>query len=194
MVALRRLVAVASWLDVLDVSIAEPGELGEQALTAAQTLVRTAFGDNFRAHDWAHAVEGVHVLVAEGGTLLAHAAVVARALRHDDQFFDTGYVEGVAVRGDQQGRGLGSLIMDHVESIVRTRHQIGALNAVDDAAPFYAARGWRLWTGPTEAETPDGVVDTYDGADRIFVLLPPSQPPLATTAPLVCDWRPGDLW
>lgn len=177
------------------VAICEPGELGQDDLDAAEALVQSAFGSSFRSHDWLHAAGGVHVLVTEGSTLLAHAAVVARTLRHDDEVFDTGYVEGVAVRGDRQGRGLGRVVMDHAESIVRARHQMGALNAVESAAPFYAGRGWRPWSGPTQADTPGGVVDTFDAADRIFLL--PAAPrlgDLVTTRPLTCDWRIGDLW
>ncbi|MCV7417482.1 GNAT family N-acetyltransferase [Mycolicibacterium litorale] len=179
---------------VLDVSIAEPGELNDATLEIAEALVRSAFGDDFRTHDWLHGVPGVHVLVTENGELLAHAAVVARELRQGNRVFDTGYLEGVAVRGDQQGRGLGRLVMDHAESIIRTRHQIGALNAVDDAASFYAARGWHPWSGPTGGQSPAGIIDTYDAADRIFVLMPGSHPPLRATEPLICDWRIGDLW
>ena len=179
---------------MVDVSIAGPGQLSASELETAQTLVQSAFGDGFRAHDWLHAIGGQHVLVTEEGILLAHAAVVARTLRHDDVCFDTGYVEAVAVRADHQGRGLGRLVMDQAESLIRACHQIGALNAVEDAAPFYASRGWLPWTGRTQADTPGGTVDTYDVADRIFLLPPASVPSLSPNRPLVCDWRIGDLW
>jgi aminoglycoside 2'-N-acetyltransferase I len=180
---------------VMDVLIAEPGELSERDLDTAGALVRSAFGDSFRPHDWLHGVDGVHVLVSEDDVLLAHAAVVTRTLRHDGGVFDTGYVEGVAVRADQQGRGLGRLVMDHTESVIQTRHAIGALNAVESAASFYASRGWKPWDGLTQADTPDGLVDTYDTADRIFLLAPASaQPGFAKSVPLICDWRLGDLW
>jgi aminoglycoside 2'-N-acetyltransferase I len=179
----------------MDVLIAERGELSQHELDTAEALVRSAFGDTFRAHDWLHGVHGVHVLVTEDGVLLAHASVVTRTLRHDGGVFDTGYVEGVAVRGDQQGRGLGRLVIDHTESIVRTRHAIGALNAVESAAPFYGSRGWKPWDGPTQADTPNGLVDTYDAADRIFLLTQANASPcFAKSTPLICDWRVGDLW
>jgi aminoglycoside 2'-N-acetyltransferase I len=180
---------------MVEVLIAEPGELSEAQLDTAETLVRSAFGPSFRSHDWLHAVEGVHVALTDGNALLAFAAVVARTLRHNDIALDTGYVEGVAVRADQQGRGLGRVVMDHAETIIRTRHQLGALNAVETAADFYAARGWQRWTGPTQAVGPAGVFDTYDAADRIYLLRPtsPAQP-LGTGTALICDWRPGDLW
>lgn len=180
---------------MVEVLIAEPGELSEAQLDAAETLVRSAFGPSFRPHDWLHAVQGVHVSLIDGETLVAFAAVVARTLHHSGDAFDTGYVEGVAVRADQQGRGLGRVVMDHAETIIHTRHQLGALNAVETAAGFYAARGWRPWTGHTQATSPEGVIDTYDAADRIYLLNPTEgNHSLDTGAALICDWRPGDLW
>ena len=83
--------------------------------------------------------------------------------------------------------------MEHAESVIRTRHQLGALNAVREASNFYAARGWELWDGPTHADTPAGIVDTHDPADRIF-LLPCRAITLDACHPLICDWRAGDLW
>lgn len=180
---------------MIDVLIAEPGELSPEVLDSGEVLVRSAFGDGFRTHDWLHGVDGVHVLITEDRELLAHSAVVPRTLRHAGDVFDTGYVEGVAVRGDQQGRGLGRLVMDHTEAIIRARHDLGALNAVESAAAFYAGRGWQLWDGPTQADTPDGLIDTYDADDRIFLLpMDTAARDLAKSVPLICDWRSGDLW
>jgi aminoglycoside 2'-N-acetyltransferase I len=86
--------------------------------------------------------------------------------------------------------------MDRAEAIIRTRHQLGALNAVETAADFYAARGWQRWTGPTQAAGPAGIVDTHDDADRIYLLHANSTQAqsLDTGTALICDWRPGDLW
>lgn len=180
---------------MVEVLIAEPGELGAAQLESAETLVRSAFGPSFRPHDWLHAIEGVHVVLTAGQSLVAFAAVVARTLHHNGIALDTGYVEGVAVRADQQGRGLGRILMDHAETVIRGRHQLGALNAVDTAADFYAARGWTPWTGHTQATGPAGVIDTYDATDRIYVLNPTEHDqPLDADAALICDWRPGDLW
>lgn len=175
------------------VSIAESGGLSERQLDAAQDLVRSSFGTSFRKHDWAHAVAGVHVMVWEGEFLVAHASVVPRTLWHDDEVFDTGYVEAVAVHCEARGSGLGAAVMNGAESIIRTRHELGALNAVQSAAAFYAARGWEPWAGPTQALTPDGLTDTYDVDDRIFVLSVGDRKPDAGGV-LTCDWRIGDLW
>lgn len=179
----------------MDVVIAEPSELTQQDLDTAEALVRAAFGDSFRTHDWLHGVDGVHVLITEESELLAHASVVTRSLRYGNGLFTTGYVESVAVRAEQQGRGLGRLVMDHAEAIIRAQHQLGALNAVESAAPFYAARGWRPWNGLTQADTPDGVVGTHHPDDRIFVLpMVDTGDRFPETSPLICDWRVGDLW
>ncbi|BBY64061.1 GNAT family N-acetyltransferase [Mycolicibacterium helvum] len=180
---------------MMDVVIAEAGELTARDMAAAEALVRAAFGDSFRAHDWLHGVDGVHVLITENADLLAHASVVTRTLRYGSASLTTGYVESVAVDIDQQGRGLGRLVMDHAEAIIRARHQLGALNAVESAAPFYAARGWQPWAGHTQADTPDGLVDTYHPDDRIFVLpTAGTRQQLCGSSPLICDWRVGDLW
>ncbi|OBC03439.1 hypothetical protein A5784_14570 [Mycobacterium sp. 852013-50091_SCH5140682] len=180
---------------MVEVLIAEPGELSGIQLSAAEMLVRSAFGASFRSHDWLHAADGVHVVVTDDRCLVAFAAVVARTLHHNGTAFNTGYVEGVAVRDDQQGRGLGRVVMDHAETIIHTRHQLGALNAVETAADFYASRGWQPWSGHTQAVGPAGVINTYDPADRIY-LLNPSDPDhtFNSETALICDWRAGDLW
>lgn len=178
---------------MVEVVLAEPSELPRAQFRAAESLVQDAFGIDFRTQDWTHAVDGVHVMVTDNDVLVAHASVVPRNLWHGDKKFDAGYVEGVAVRADQQGRGLGRVVMDHVESVIRTRHQLGALNALEAAADFYAARGWQPWTGPTAGQGQSGLIDTYSDKDCIFVL--PVQPThLDPTTALICDWREGDLW
>lgn len=136
------------------------------------------------------------MVLTEHQSLLAFAAVVPRTLRHDGRVLDTGYIEGVAVRADQQGRGLGGAVMTHAETIIRKRHHLGALNAVESAADFYAQRGWQPWTGHTQAVNPTGAtVDTYDDADRIYLLTTPQHAdPLNAQAALICEWRTGDLW
>ncbi len=58
--------------------------------------------------------------------------------------------------------------------------------------PFYSARGWRRWEGPTCALTPDGVVRTPDEDGGVFVL--PGDVPLDLSGTLTCDWRDGDVW
>ena len=71
-------------------------------------------------------------------------------------------------------------------------HRVRALGATDEGAGFYAARGWRLWRGPSSALTPAGVRRTPDddGCLHVFELAVP----LDLDGELTCDWRDGDVW
>jgi aminoglycoside 2'-N-acetyltransferase I len=74
-------------------------------------------------------------------------------------------------------------------------HQLGALNAVETAGAGYAARGWRPWTGHTQAAGPAGGIDTYAAADRTTLMYIADQgQPLDADTALSCEWRPADLW
>jgi aminoglycoside 2'-N-acetyltransferase I len=77
--------------------------------------------------------------------------------------------------------------MEALERLLRGAHDLGA-----PAAAFYAARGRRLWKGPTKALTPDGVVRTPEDDDRVHVLRVSA--PLDPYGALTCDWRDGELW
>jgi aminoglycoside 2'-N-acetyltransferase I len=69
---------------------------------------------------------------------------------------------------------------------------VGALGTTDEAARFYAARGWRQWKGPTSALTPAGIRRTEDADGGIFVL--PVAVSLDLSGALTCDWRDGEVW
>jgi aminoglycoside 2'-N-acetyltransferase I len=83
-------------------------------------------------------------------------------------------------------------MMAALERVVRGAYDLGALGATDQAAPLYAARGWKRWRGPAWALTPDGVVRTEDADGAIYVL--PGEVPLDLGGELTCDWRDGDVW
>ena len=87
----------------------------------ARAMVIDAFGGvpelEFTDADWEHALGGMHALICQHGALIAHAAVVQRRLLYRDTALRCGYVEGVAVREDCRGQGLGSALMDAVEQV-----------------------------------------------------------------------------
>jgi aminoglycoside 2'-N-acetyltransferase I len=155
-------------------------------------MVTTAFGGDFTANDWEHALGGMHALIWRHGAIIAHAAVVQRRLSYRGNALRCGYVEGVAVREDCRGQGLVHALLDGVEQVVRGAYQVGALSSSARARRLYAARGWLPWRGPTSVLAPTGPVRTPDDDGTIFVL--PVGFSLDTTADLMCDWRAGDVW
>ncbi|MET9296812.1 GNAT family N-acetyltransferase [Streptomyces sp. NPDC003077] len=175
-----------------DIRTAHTADLDPATLKAARTLLDEVFEGDMSDEDWEHALGGVHVLVREGGELIAHGSVVQRRLLHGGRALRCGYVEGVGVRADRRGQGHGAAVMAELERVVRGAYDLGALGAADDAADFYAARGWRLWQGPSSALTPTGLRRTPDEDGAIFVL--PVSAPLDLSGELTADWRDGDVW
>ncbi|MFH8567981.1 GNAT family N-acetyltransferase [Streptomyces sp. NPDC017993] len=174
-----------------EVRIAHTADLDAATLEAARTLLYDVF-DDMTEEDWEHALGGLHALVHEGGELIGHASVVQRRLLHGGRALRCGYVEGVGVRADRRGRGHGAAMMGALERVVRGAYELGALGASDEAADFYAARGWQVWRGPSWAFTPDGIRRTADEDGSLYVL--PGPVPLDLDGDLTCDWRDGDVW
>jgi aminoglycoside 2'-N-acetyltransferase I len=174
------------------VRVAHTADLSAGVLEAVRVLLEDAFDGDFGSCNWDHALGGMHALVLEDGAPVAHASVVQRRLLHGGRALRTGYVEGVAVRADRRGHGRGAAVMEEAERIIREGYELGALGTTEVALPFYAARGWQRWAGPTSALTPDGVVRTPDDDGGIFVL--PVTAELDLSAPLTCDWRDGEVW
>jgi aminoglycoside 2'-N-acetyltransferase I len=169
-----------------------------------------AFGGEFGDDDWENALGGLHVVLRDGGELVGHASVVQRRLVHDGRALRTGYVEAVAVRPDRRRgvegqrllggregaelvrRGVGSALMLSVERAVTAAYELGALSATEEALPFYAARGWQRWSGPTGTFGPAGVRLTPEEDGGVHLL--PVGVRLDPGLPLLCDWRNGDCW
>lgn len=172
--------------------VAHTAELDGATLAAVRALLEDVFAGDFDDHDFEHALGGVHALAYEGEALVAHASVIQRRLLHGGRALRCGYVEGVGVRADLRRRGHGAAVMAAVEDVIRRAYDLGALGATDEAIPFYAARGWQRWQGPTSALTPAGVVRTADADGAVYVL--PGTAPLDRSGELTCDWRDGDLW
>jgi len=174
------------------VRTAHTADLDRATLEAARALLDAAFAGEFDAHDWEHALGGVHALAYEDGELVGHASVVQRRLLHGGRALRAGYVEGAGVRPDRRRRGHGGVLMAAIERVVRGAYDLGALGATDAGARLYAQRGWRRWRGPTAALTPAGLRRTPDADGAILVL--PVAVPLDLDGELACDWRDGDLW
>jgi aminoglycoside 2'-N-acetyltransferase I len=174
-----------------DVRVAHTADLSPADLTAVRELLDAAFDGDFSDEDWDHTLGGVHALAWSGDVLVAHAAVVQRRFLYQGRALRTGYVEGVAVHADHRRQGLGAVVMGPVERVIGAAYDLGALSSSEIGIPFYEARGWRRWQGPTSALTPGGTTRTEDDDDSVYVLGATS---LDLTAPLTCDWRDGDVW
>jgi aminoglycoside 2'-N-acetyltransferase I len=177
---------------MIEPHIAHTADLDAATLKAARALLDAVFADEMTDHDWEHALGGMHAIVWEGEELIGHASVIQRRLLHGGRALRTGYVEGVAVRADRRRRGHAAAMMQALERVVRGAYELGALGATDEAADFYAARGWKLWQGPTSALTPTGIARTEEEDGCIYVL--PVAAPLDLSGELTCDWRDGDVW
>ncbi|MBA3489399.1 MAG: GNAT family N-acetyltransferase [Longispora sp.] len=175
-----------------DVLTAHTSQLDTKTLDAARALLFEAFHGDIDENDWEHSLGGIHALVWEGGELIGHGSVIQRRLIHNGQALRTGYVEGLGVRTDRQGRGHGAALMNALEHVIRGAYDIGALGASDEAISFYAARGWRLWQGQTSALTPNGIQHTPGEDGCIYVL--PLGISLDFSGEMTCDWRGGDVW
>jgi aminoglycoside 2'-N-acetyltransferase I len=176
---------------MVEIRTSHTADLDPSTLRATRALLYEVF-DDMTESDWEHCLGGVHALAWEDGQLVGHASVVLRRLLHHGRALRTGYVEGVAVRPDRQGRGIGGALMRPLERVVREAYELGALGASDAGAKFYQRRGWQPWQGLTYALTPSGFRRTEDDDDCVHVL--PVTAALDLTGTLTCDWRDGDVW
>jgi aminoglycoside 2'-N-acetyltransferase I len=170
-------------------------ELTNQEVEGIRAGLWAAFppGDEgFTEDDWQHALGGMHVVLDDDDGLIAHAAVVERELHVAGQPLRTGYLEAVATDPARQGRGYGTRVMTDADDYVRAQFELGALGT--GAHHFYERLGWRTWLGPASVRTSMGEVRTPDEEGYILVLETPTSPVLDLTAPISCEWRPGDVW
>jgi aminoglycoside 2'-N-acetyltransferase I len=165
-------------------------DLDAATLAAARALLDEVFAGELTDQDWEHSLGGIHALAYEGAELVGHAAVVQRRLIHRGQALRAGYVEGVGVSARHRRRGHASALMETLGRVIERAYDLGALGATDEAIPLYERHGWRRWTGPLSALTPDGLTPTPDEQGAVYVL----GEHLDFTAALTCDWRDGDVW
>ena len=89
--------------------------------------------------------------------MVAHGAVVPRTLVTGGRARRTGYVEGVATRGDRRGLGLATLVMPELGLVVEAGgYELGALSDGTGIPGFYQRLGWETWQGPTWVAGPEG--------------------------------------
>ncbi|MFI1994987.1 GNAT family N-acetyltransferase [Actinoplanes sp. NPDC020271] len=159
-----------------------------------RALLDEAFGGCFDDHDWNHSLGGQHILVSVDGTLIAHGSVVQRQFLHRGMSLRCGYVEAVAVQPAHRRRGCASAVTAEAERLIDHAYDLGALSASRAAGNLYRGRGWQPWPGGTAALTPSGVTRTPDDDGSTLIRRVPGGASLDEFAPIICDWRDGDVW
>ncbi|MFF7772801.1 GNAT family N-acetyltransferase [Streptomyces tanashiensis] len=177
----------------MTVRIAPTRELGAARLRSVREMLDAAFEGDFSDDDWDHTLGGVHAWIEDERGIVAHGAVVPRRPLHRGRSHRIGYVEGVAVREDLRRQGLGGAVMDGLERVIDGAYAYGALSASDEGAALYRARGWRIWEGRLEALGPAGIVHLAEDEGSVFLRPAGGLPLPDPAAPLVFDWRDGDV-
>jgi aminoglycoside 2'-N-acetyltransferase I len=171
-------------------------ELGRDEEASLRQLFDEAWGDDteggFTDQDWGHAVGGVHVIAEADGRIVAHASVVERDLHTAGHRLPTGYLEAVATRPSHQRQGLGSMVIGAAGEFIDRTYRLGAL--ATGVVGFYEQLGWVKGQGPTSVRAEAGDVRTAEEDGNVFVRLTPTSPELDLSAPISCEWRPGDVW
>ncbi|HZA27334.1 MAG TPA: GNAT family N-acetyltransferase [Actinomycetota bacterium] len=170
-------------------------DLSSKEVSILRELFEGAWADDsevFTDEDWEHALGGFHFILEDYGEIVAHASVVQRELHTAGHRLATGYVEAVATSPGRQRQGHGSALMKAVDDYIDGTFQLGALDTGRPA--FYRRLGWLLWKGPTLVRTDSGVIRTPEEDGSVLVRLTPTTPELDLSAPISCDWRPGDVW
>lgn len=165
------------------------GALSRDQLDTIVSLCTRAYDEDFASYvaSW---LGGEHVLLTDGGHLLAHALWIPRPLyREGLKPLVSAYVEAVATDPDHQGRGYAGVVMRAVGDAVQT-FEIAALSPSDHG--FYARFGWETWRGRLFAVC-DGHWTVEEG-EEAMILRTPKTPPLDLSADLGIDWRPGEVW
>jgi aminoglycoside 2'-N-acetyltransferase I len=173
------------------IRVAHTADLEAETLAAARALLFEVFDDMTEA-DWDHSLGGMHSLAVLDGQIVGHASIIQRRIGYQGRPLRAGYVEGVGVRSDCRGSGFGAALMAPLERIITAAYDLGALGASDEAATFYANRGWQRWRGRSYGLTLTGPTRTPEDDDCIFVL--PARIPLDPSADLIADWRDDSAW
>jgi aminoglycoside 2'-N-acetyltransferase I len=168
------------------------GEVTSDLLAAIRRMLDDAFEGDFSDDDWEHALGGTHFAVVEHDLVVAHAAVVPRALDVEGRPFRVGYVEAVGTHPARQGQGLGTIVMDAAADLIRRQFALGALGT--ESHGFYARLGWERWAGPTYVRRDGELVRTEEDDDGLMVLRFGTSASIELTGSLSCEDRPGDVW
>jgi len=105
---------------------------------------------------------------------------------------------GLCVLEEYRGRGVGKRL--HAARLrAAAAMGIERLFLFTEKRPYptvelYERFGWTVWAGPTFVWMDVGPVPTPDEDGSVLVLRTATTPELDPASPLICEWRPGDVW
>jgi GNAT superfamily N-acetyltransferase len=93
----------------------------------------------------------LHFAGCAGGEVIACASFMRREFENQPAW----QLRGMAVRGDHQGGGIGSKLLDFAEGFIGRENHSNLLwcNARVPAARFYQRRGWKIVSEPFDVPT-----------------------------------------
>src|SRR4051794_7924800 len=153
-------------------------------------MLDEVFEGDFSDDDWQHSLGGHHFVIIDNDLVLAHAAVVPRALEIAGRSFHAGYVEAVGTHVAGQGEGLGTLVMAAATDFIHRHFTLGALGT--GSHRFYERLGWERWAGPTYVRRDGELIRTAED-EGLMVLRFGTSASIDLDASLSCDDRPGDV-
>ena len=168
------------------------GEAPAGMLAQTRQLLDECFDGDFSEDDWEHMLGGWHVIVLDGSTPVCHAACVPRLLEAAGRQYHAGYVEGVATTRGMRRKGLATLALSQLDSLIRKEFDMGALST--GCHSLYERVGWERWRGPTFARRGDELIRTEEDDDGVMVLRFGPSLELDLAAPISCEPRSGDHW
>ena len=119
-------------------------DLNAQERGALIQLCTAAYEEEFD-HLFTSLPGSTHMLGRLNGEIVTHAAWVTRWLQPEGQaLLRTAYVEAVATAPSHQGRGFGTSVMQHLQTLIQ-EFDLGGLSP--SYAAFYARLGWEFGKG-----------------------------------------------
>ena len=175
--------------------LAHANALDDRTRAEIIALCLAAYNEDF-SRLFEEFTNSTHTLARDAdSTLVSHAMWVTRWLQPEGHpTLRTAYVEAVATRPDQQRRGYGTRVMEHLVEAVQA-NAAWELAALSPAVPdFYERLGWEPWRGPLAIRRHDALEATPPDELIMIRRLPPTPPTIVTTSLLTAEWRAGELW
>ena len=154
-------------------------------------LLDVAFGSRFSEEDWKHTFGGVRFLGYVENQLIAHAAVISRIIQVDENSFDAGYLEGVAVIPSFQGKGYGSQVILEATSFCKSEFHFSMLSKSKKS--IYRKFGWLDFCGESFVNK-DGIQIRSHEEDQGLMYLTGDSAETFIPTKVVCNSRSGDDW